>query len=417
VKKMRMDILNIKDNPLKFKNFRLFLWGHFISFTGTWIQNTAQIWLVYELTKSSFYLGIFSFFNSFPMMIFSLLGGLIIDAFNRKKLLATVVFLGMFPPLILGFLTQIGKINFWYITFLAFLSGCLAALDTPLRQVFISEIVPVDYLIKAISFQSLSFNTARMVGPFLAGLIISYRHLYECFYLNAISFLPLLICLLFFIKPEKSLETPQVKRKRGLRRSFEESFSYLRSKRNLFMLLFSVATFTFFGPSLIVLLPIIVNKFYGGGGKEFGFVSSTIGIGAILGAISVIFRKSIKDKLQNLFRAIILFCIGLTGINWSPCWTITLLSFVLIGFSFTNFFPVANSYVQENTPPELRGRIVSLFVFAFLGIYPVGNFFAGFLAERINLHLILTIYPILLLILNTYLIKLAKIEEKNAKNK
>ncbi|RKX62629.1 MAG: MFS transporter, partial [Thermodesulfobacteriota bacterium] len=190
--------LYLEDNPLKIKNFRLFIIGHFLSFTGSWVQNIAQIWLVYELTWSSLYLGIFSFFSSFPTLFLTFIAGIFIDLFDRKKTLSIIAFLSIFPPLILGFLTQLKLVTFWHITFLAFLSGCLTALDTPLRQVFISEIVPIKFLTKAISFQSLSFNTARVLGPFLAGLIISYRNLYECFYLNALSFIPFLFFLTFF---------------------------------------------------------------------------------------------------------------------------------------------------------------------------------------------------------------------------
>lgn len=395
--------LYLEDNPLKIKNFRLFIIGHFLSFTGSWVQNIAQIWLVYELTWSSLYLGIFSFFSSFPTLFLTFIAGIFIDLFDRKKTLSIIAFLSIFPPLILGFLTQLKLVTFWHITFLAFLSGCLTALDTPLRQVFISEIVPIKFLTKAISFQSLSFNTARVLGPFLAGLIISYRNLYECFYLNALSFIPFLFFLTFFIKTQKQKKFRKIK-KEEIRKSFKEIYKFLKKEKNILTIIFSVGIFTIFGPSVMILLPLIVHQLHGKGGKEFGFLFSTLGIGAIFGASSVIFRKPIEDKVKHLFKATLLFSVGLLGLNFIKNWYFTLIFCFLIGFSFTNFFPVANSYLQENTPDYLRGRIISLFIVSFLGMYPIGSFVAGFLADKINLHIVLLIYVIFLASINTYLL-------------
>jgi len=402
-----------RDNPLYYKNFRLFLTGHFISFVGTWIQQVAIVWLVYEITGSSLFLGVFSFFNAFPMMLFSFLGGFVIDSFDRRKLLATVVLLGMIPPLILGILTNLGKISFPLLTFFGFLCGCFSAIDTPLRQVFISEIVPIKILVKAISFQSLSFNTARMIGPLIAGFLLAAHKPYLCFYINSLSFLPLFLFLVFFIKPSTRSQPLETKGKKNLRTSLKEAVSYLKEHSNLLLILCVVAVFTFFGPSLMVLLPVIVKKVYHGGGKEYGFVSSVIGIGAIFGALSVIFRKDIQDKIKNLKRALILFSFAIVMIGLNKSWILTLACFVLIGFSFTNFFPVANSYVQENTPKHLRGRVVSLFVSAFLGIYPIGNLFTGFLAEHLPVVSILIFYSVLALSLGLYLLTLAKKKEKS----
>ncbi len=409
------EYISFRDNPLKIRSFRFFILGHFISFTGTWIQNTAQTWLVYELTKSSYYLGLFNLISSSPIIFFSFLSGLIIDFFDRKKLLITILLLAIFPSLILGILTQTGKITFWIITFLSLFSTCLSGIDVPLRQVFISEIVPTEYIVKAISFQSLSFNTARMIGPFIAGLIISYMNLYECFYINALSFVPFLIFLIFWIRPLSNSSSIS-KKKMEIKRSYKELFHFLKKKKNILSVILTVCIFTFFGASVLVILPVIVYKFYGGGGKEFGFLSSMIGMGAILGATSVIFRKAVEDKLFNILLATILLSISILGLGWITKWIFTTIFCIFIGFSFTNFFPVANGYIQENTPSELRGRVMSLFTLSFLGVYPIGNFFIGLLAEKFNLRLLLTIYTILLISLNFSLIKFAKNESLKIKN-
>ena len=395
--------LSLEDNPLKIKNFKFFIIGHFISFTGSWVQSTAQIWLVYELTWSALYLGIFNFLSSFPTIILTFISGVLTDLFDRRKMLSIIAFFSIFPPLILGILTQFKLITFWQVTFLAFLSGCFSAIDTPLRQVFISEIVPMRFLTKALSFQALSFHTARMLGPFFAGVIISYGTLYQCFYINALSFIPFFIFLTFFIKTQKQVEIKKIGREE-IKRSYKEVYNFLKKEKKILNVIFSVANFTVFGAAVMILLPIIVHKIYGKGGKEFAFLSSVLGLGAIFGASSVIFRKPISDQIKHLFKTTIILSLGLLGLNLIKNWYFTLIFCFIIGFSFTNFFPVANSYLQENTPDHLRGRIISLFTLAFLGMHPVGSFIAGFLANKIGVHATLSLYITLLLFLNTFLL-------------
>jgi len=395
--------LSLEDNPLKIKNFKFFIIGHFISFTGSWVQSTAQIWLVYELTWSALYLGIFNFLSSFPTIILTFISGVLTDLFDRRKMLSIIAFFSIFPPLMLGILTQFKLITFWQVTFLAFLSGCFSAIDTPLRQVFISEIVPMRFLTKALSFQALSFHTARMLGPFFAGVIISYGTLYQCFYINALSFIPFFIFLTFFIKTQKQVEIKKIGREE-IKRSYKEVYNFLKKEKKILNVIFSVANFTVFGAAVMILLPIIVHKIYGKGGKEFAFLSSVLGLGAIFGASSVIFRKPISDQIKHLFKTTIILSLGLLGLNLIKNWYFTLIFCFIIGFSFTNFFPVANSYLQENTPDHLRGRIISLFTLAFLGMHPVGSFIAGFLANKIGVHATLSLYITLLLFLNAFLL-------------
>lgn len=397
--------LHFEENPLKIKNFRFFIVGHFISFTGTWMQNTAQIWLVYEMTLSAFYLGIFNFLNSFPTFILTLISGILTDLLNRKKMLSIITFLSIIPPLILGFLTQFNLINFWYVTFLAGLSNCLSALDVPLRNVFISEIVPIKFLTQAISFQSISFHTARLLGPFLTGLIVSYRNLYECFYLNALSFIFFFIFLVFFIKEETPKKTLRDKGK-SIKESIKEVYEFIKKEKDksIMTVILSSASFTLFGASVTVALPVIVHKFYGGESKEYAFLSSILGLGAVFGAFTVIFRKIVEDKIKHLFKASLALALGLLGLSFIKNWYFTLICCFGIGFSFTNFFPIANSYLQENTPDYLRGRIISLFILVFSGINPLGNLIAGFLTDKISLQLVLLFYSIILASVNSYLL-------------
>ncbi|MDF2952917.1 MAG: putative arabinose efflux permease AraJ [Thermodesulfobacterium sp.] len=400
-------MISWQETPLKFRDFNFFIVGYFVSVVGTWLHNTAQVWLVYKLTYSSFYLGLFSFLTSFPGFLLVLFGGFLIDFFDRKFLLVFTTFLSIFPPLILGILTEFNLLNYWSFTLLAFLLGILNTFEVPLRQVFISELVPFSLITKSVSFLSLSLNTARMVGPFLAGLIFSSIGFAYCFYLNSLTFL----FFLFMLTQIKIL--PKVKKeKKDLKTLYKEPIIFLKKEKNILALLLSVGVFTFFGSSIVILLPLIIHTFFQKGSKEFAFLSSFIGLGAISGALFVIFKKNLKNEIKHLLKATFLLAIGITGLNFIKNWHLTKIFCVLIGFSFTNFFPVANSFIQKNTPLYIRGRIISLFILAYLGIYPLGDLFIGFLAEYINLHIVLVINVLFLITLNFILLK-STIKSKN----
>lgn len=406
--------LSLADNPLRFNNFRFFIIGHFLSFTGSWVYNTAVTWLVYDLTRSSLYLGIFSLANSIPAILVTLLSGFIIDCFDRKKLMSFLLFLSVPPSLLLGILTQSSFVNFTYVLFLSLIASSISAIDAPLRQVFISEIVPSNYLTKALSFQALSFNLARMLGPFIAGIILSQTNIWACFYLNALSYVPFFLFVTFFIKPQFS-HKHLIRGGGTFVGSVTELFKFLKTNRNVLSVILAISNFTFFGASLMILFPVIVDKVYGGGGKEYGFLSSMVGVGAILGAIYVILKRDLQDKLLNLLVATFIFCAGILGVAFSENWVLTLVACFLIGCSFTNLYPIANSYIQEHTPSELRGRVISFFTLSFIGVHPLGGFLVGILAASFSLKLIFLCYTAFVVFGNLYLIRLAKIKkiEKN----
>ncbi|MDW8136237.1 MAG: MFS transporter [Thermodesulfobacterium sp.] len=403
--------MELSKTPLSLKPFQFFILGHFLSFTGSWMHTVAQNWLVYELTGSSFYLGLLSFFSSTPIILLGLLGGVLIDKFNRKKLLTLITFLSVFPPLILGLLVQTYSVSFWQIALLAFLLNSLTAIDLPLRQVFIGEIVPSGLLTQALSIQAFSFNLARMIGPALAGFIISYYSIYLCFYLNALSFVPLLLFLLFFIHLQDLDFKNKPSETFNFKKDLKEIFLFLKNHPSILATLLSISNFTFFGISTLILLPVIVHKLYGGQAKEFGILSSTIGIGAILGSLYIFLKKEISQKLEHLLKASLLLGLSIGGITFSPFWFLTLFLSTLIGFSFTNFFPIANSYLQENTPSHLKGRIMSLFSISFLGVSPLGNFIIGILGDILPLKMVLIAYTFLLIIFQFFIFRLLRLRK------
>ncbi len=394
MKKFKVEAFNYRD-------FCLFLLGHFISFTGVWISNTALQWLIYKLTKSPFSLGLINFLSSIPILFLSFLTGVFIDRFDRKKLFAGILFFSAIPPLLIGLGLQFNLLHFPEIALLVFLSGCFSAFNVPLRQVIISDIIPIVILTQALSLQSISFNIARMVGPLISGWFISKDSFSICFYLNALAFLIYFVIVRFFIK---NAGFKREKVKEGIFSSFKETLVYLKRHKRLLRVIISVSVFTFFGPSLVVLFPVIIHEGLGGGGKEFSLAFSAIGVGAILGAILVIIKKSVKNKPFHMFFAIFLLGIGLMGISLARSFFIIEIFALFVGFAFTNFIPIANSFLQEETEPHFRGRIISFFSMAFLGVYPFGNLTAGFLAKHIKYYYLIPVYVFLLVSINFFLL-------------
>ncbi len=186
-------------HPIKIKEFHIYWIGQIISLSGSWMQIIAQNWLIYFLTKSAFYLGLISFLSSSPMLIFTLFGRVLADKYQRRNILILTQFLSLFPALIIGLLIQADLIKIWHIALASLFLGIAGAFYIPARQVFITEIVKKEMITSAIAMQSISFNIARIIGPFFAGIIVSSINFQTCFYINALSFIPLII-ILFTIK-------------------------------------------------------------------------------------------------------------------------------------------------------------------------------------------------------------------------
>jgi len=387
--------------PLGIRDFRLFIMGHFISFTGTWIQNTALHWLIYSLNHSTALLGLFTFITTFPGIIITLFSGFLIDRTERKKLLQILLFLSLFPPLMMWLLSKKGIINFWFFAILGLIGALFSSIDMPLRQVFISEIVPPSLLTRALSLQALSFNTARMFGPALAGLIIELFSLSLCFFVNFLSFLPLLL-FTFLIKTQT--KTFSTKTSQKFQHQIKDFLDYLKKHSYIFKGILITALFSFFAVPVNILLPMIAKEVLGGGAKEFAMLSTALGLGAIFGALSVFLRREMKSKMRQFLLAHLLWGLGVIGFIHFQSLPMLFLSTLLIGSSYTNFYPVMNSFLQERTPLQIRGKVMSLFSVAFLGMAPLGQFFIGLATEWLSYRLWLIFILVLLFLVNLKLI-------------
>lgn len=394
--------------PLLYRDFRLFIIGHFISFTGSWIQTTALHWLIYDLNKSSYELGLYSLITNLPGVIITLLAGFIIDRFPTKRLLQIILSLSLFPPLMFILLLELQKYNFWLLLIPGLIASFLSSIDMPLRQVFIGEIVPTRYLTQALSLQAFSFNSARMLGPLIAGAILPHSAVL-CFWVNFFSFLPFLI---FTFSIEGGKGPKETKKRLSLNSEVNDFLRLLRTRAEILLLLLLVATFTFLATSIIILLPMIVHEYLNGSSREFGILSSAVGIGAIGGAIMVFLTRKSNVELNQLLRAHFLWVVGIIGLIFARNFQIYYFSLILIGMAFTHFYPVANALIQKKSNMEHKGKVMSLFTVAFIGVAPLGQFFVGFLSEILDLTVLLLLISVLLIIINITIISILRKREQ-----
>ncbi|NAZ30550.1 MAG: MFS transporter [Caldimicrobium sp.] len=378
--------MKIPFEVFKIKNFRLFLLGHFLSFLGSWVQNTAVHWLVYINTGSSAKLGFFSLLTTMPGVVFTLFSGSIIDRLDRWRLFRIILLLSILPPLFLGIFFSLLGFNLYIVVLLTLIGQILSAVDMPLRQVCISNIVPPEYLTQALSFQALSFHTSRILGSSLGGYLMALFSPEVNFWLNALSYLPFIV-FLRRIKPENT-EVYNLE-KRSLKKDFSELYKFLRQVKLTYFLILQVAVFSFLGVSFPIVLPRLAVEAFSGKALEYGLVSSILGCGAMFGALSLGFRASESQNVcKRVWLTQLLFSLSLLLIALSQHKVFTLLGIFLMGFSFTNFFPIINSSLQRSTPEGLRGRVMSLFTFAFTGTVPIGQLFSGFLVDILGIKVL-----------------------------
>lgn len=381
-------------HPLRIKDFRTYWIGQIISLTGTWMQHIAQSWLVYVLTKSAFYLGLISFLTSFPTLVLTLLGGVVADRYPRRNILIITQCLLCLPAIVLGFLIQLELINIWHIAIASIIIGVANAFDMPARQAFITEIVPHDMITKALAMQSISFNIARLAGPILAGFIVANLNFYTCFYLNALSFLPLILILLSIRPPFVS----NMQEDSTFIKSLKEGFWFLKNNMKILYTICAVGIFTLFGLSFTTIIPVIAGEILDVGVKGFGVIVSSIGGGALLAGVIITLKKDVKEKLNYVFKASLLFSISLLGVAFSKDIYFTIFLNFIIGFALVNFFIISNSFIQQKTEQRLRGRVMSFFTLVFLGFTPIGNLVTGFLVEKFGVKPVLELYSLICLI-------------------
>ena len=363
---------------LRHRNYRLWFVGQLVSLVGSWMQITAQGYLVYELTRSPAYLGLVGFANGVPAWLFMLLGGVAADRVSRRRLLIASQTAMMLLAAVLAMLTFSGQVQAWHIVALTFGLGIANAFDAPARQAFVVEMVAREDLGNAIALNSLIFNLASALGPAAAGVLYALLGPGWCFTLNALSFVAVLVALLFMRVAPKAPTTGA----RSAVAELREGLAYVVGERRVAVLLALVIAMSLFGVSFVTLMPAWAVSVLGGDARTYGFLQSARGVGALLGALILATWSQARAPGRTLSLGSLVFPVLILAFAASRSLPLSLLVLVGVGWGFLVFFNGANLLLQTLTPDHLRGRVMSIYTLTFFGFMPVGSLFAGALAER-----------------------------------
>jgi len=358
------------------RNFTLFWTGNFLSNIGTWMQNLALGWLILELTNSPFLLGLNGFLSQAPVVIFALPGGAIADRLDRRKLMISTQTAMMLLALLLAVLTSIRHIKVFEILLISFLTGVFSALNYPAYQALIPDLVERDSLLNAIALNSAQFNMSRAIGPTLAGLALGTLGAAACFYLNAVSFLALIIALLMITIPPLAFREGS-----RLWGAMLDAFRYVNEHRLLILLLTVPAFLSLLGLPFIVLMPVFARDVLRVGASGLGYLMGGAGLGAVIAALTIAARGTPERRGGTIFTSAALFSLALILFARAHTFWEAFVVLIVVGATMVGTLTLTNTTLQMTTPPHLRGRIMSLYYIAMTGLLPFGNLQAGAVAE------------------------------------
>ncbi len=365
----------------RYRNYRLYFAGQGFSLLGTWMQTTALSWLVYRLTGSALLLGVTGFASQLPAMLFTSLAGVFADRLDRRRLLIWTQVLAMFQAAALAVLVLEGVITVWQIIALSFILGVINAFDVPARHSFLVEMVDDrDDIGNAVALNSSMFHGSRLVGPALAGLLISSFGEGICFVVNAVSYLAVIAAL--FAMRIKSVE----RRPSGnaVYSELKEGLKYALASAPIRNVLLLVGLVSLAGMPYLVLMPVIARDILGGGPGTLGLLMAASGFGAFAGTIFLATRRDSAAFGKVIHGAVILFFAGIFAFSLSRSFWFSLLCLFVAGFGIVSQVAAGNAILQMIVDEDKRGRIMSLFNLAFLGMAPFGNLLAGGLASGIG---------------------------------
>lgn len=379
-------------SALQVRDFRIFWVGQVISFSGSWMQSTAQGWLVYFLTKSPLYLGLVATASSLPILLLTLAGGVVADKFRKRNLLIVTQTLSILPAVLAAILIDLKMITPLAIVIFASVLGTVNAFDIPARQSFFVEMVQKGRLMNAIALNSAAFNAARIIGPVIAGLAIASVGVSACFYLNGLSFVAAIVALVkikagreteivqkdILLKPEGRSRTSNVS---AFFKELYEGINFVKNTEDVLSIMILVAVFSLFGMPLITLLPVFAEDILKVGPKGLGILGGASGIGSFVAASFIAFKGDIMEKGRFMFIAAMVFSVSILTFSISTNYHASLLILVFTGWGIVSFLAVGNSFIQIATPDMLRGRVMSVYTLVFLGMAPIGNSVMGFIAD------------------------------------
>jgi MFS family permease len=384
---------------LEVRNYRLYWFGQLISQTGSWMQRTAQDWLVLQLTHSPFALGLVTALQFLPIMLLSLIGGVITDRWSKHRLVIITQVAALIQAAIFATLVALGAIQLWHVYVLALMQGVITAIDNPVRQAFAVEVVGREYLINAVALNSMTFNGARIVGPALAGIMIAgasslFLGISVVLYVNAISFVAVLFGLLMMDTGALRTAPPAPPGKMGKR--LLEGLAYVWRTPAVMLIMIVVGAIGTFGYNFSVVLPLLSGFVLHTSAVGFGGLSAFLGFGSLVGALGAAYMRQVTVRRLLLGSTVFSILLGAVAISTSFAISGGLL--VALGFAGILFSTSANTLLQLSVPDALRGRVLSLYMLLFAGSTPIGGLLIGSLSNVIGVSKTLLLCAVLCLI-------------------
>jgi MFS family permease len=378
---------------LRHRNFRLYWSGQLVSLVGTWMQSVAQGWLMHRLTASAFMLGLLSFTQFIPVLPFALLAGVVADRVDKRRLLLVTQSLMLLQATLIASVVSAGVVRPWMVLALALLYGIVNTFDLPARQSFVIELTGREDLPNGIALNSAAFNTARVLGPAAAGLLLAGMGEAGCFWLNALSFVAVLAALWSIRLPAR--ETPPGAS--TVAQTLREGVRYAWATRPIRDLLLLLAMCAGIGFQYNVLLPVYTRDVLHAGPKVYGALLAAFGAGSLAAAARMTQKLDRWALRRHLLVGLALGGTGLAGFAWLHSVPLMMLSGALAGFGLILYVSSTNILIQLTTGDEFRGRIMSLYTLMFVGTTPFGALLAGALAQRFGAPVATSVCAIILL--------------------
>jgi predicted MFS family arabinose efflux permease len=381
----------------QYRDFRLMWIGACTSSIGTWMQIVAQGWLIYRLSHSSFLLGLDQFLGGLPIFLFTLVGGVVADRVERRKILLVSQYIQMASAAILTLLVATGLVHVWEILCLSFVSGLAQAFGGPAYSALIPTLVDRDDMPNAIALNSIQFNLAVTVGPALAGITLAHLGEKWCFGLNAVSFLAPIISLSMIsarFLPEKSAES--------MFRSFLQGFRFIWHQGAMVGIIALAFSMTFLSMPTRTYIPVFVKDIFNRGAETYGNMLSLMGIGSIIGSLAMAGAGNMKKKGRFALSMLICLGVAISVFSLSKKLPLSYAMLVLVGASMMAVFATVISLVQLIVTNEMRGRVMSVYNFAFRGGMPMGNLLSSWLVPRYTAPIVLGVNGFLLVVVALY---------------
>jgi MFS family permease len=378
---------------LRIRNYRLFIFGQIVSLTGSWMQTTAESWLVLKLTNSPLVLGTMTTLQFLPVMLLALYGGVLADHLPKRRTLIVTQCLFLVQASIFGLLVASNSIQLWQVYLLAIFQGIVNAIDMPVRQAFVAEMVGRDDLVNAVALNSMTFNTARIVGPAVGGLLLANIGVAPTLFFNAFSYIAAIIALA--LMNEAALFIPERihKVQEPVIQQVKEGLSYAWRTPNILVVFILVAAIGTFGYNFTVTLPLIAEFILKTDAQGFGALSSFLGVGSLVAAFGSVYIKQITMRRLFLSAGAFSILLGITAMV--PNFWLSAVLLAALGAAAIFFSTGTNSLLQLLAPDALRGRVMSINVLLIVGSTPIGALLIGWFSEHFGVPITLFVCAVL----------------------